>query len=91
MNWVFWFLMCVWVICQIYNTIKVNKENSLFEHTVFQMYLKEKGLSDEDIDAEIDEYARQYNRLWHAIGTKAITEKQYLDKIAEYRKKNHLK
>ena len=91
MMWVFYIIMILFGIHQTYSLIKANKENGLFEYTVFQMYLKEKGLSDEEIRKEMYEMARIHNELWHAIGFKAITEDQYRAKIVEYRKKNHLK
>lgn len=91
MNILFYICLCTSIVCAIYQIVKGNKENGLFYFTVFQMYLKKKGLSDEEIEEETYEWARQHNKLFDLIGCKAITEGQYRSKIVEYRKKNGLK
>lgn len=91
MIWVFLIINVIWACFAIYQMIKANKENGLFDYTVFQMYLKEKGLSDEEIEVELDKRARLHNELFDAIGFEAMTENKYRAKIAEYRKKHNLK
>ena len=91
MNILFWICLCTSIVYAIYQIVKGNKENGLFYFTVFQMYLKKKGLSDDEIEEEMDEWSRLHNELSDSIGFKAISEGQYRSKIEEYRKKNNLK
>lgn len=79
------------VSINIYGKIKLNEHNSMFYYAVFGLYLKEKGLTKDEIMEERMKWAKYHNRihrlLWPNLYKKGtITEEDFRGDIVKLMK-----
>lgn len=81
----------IYLIVSIRNQIKLNERNGMFYYAVFGLYLKEKGLSKEEIEEERMKWAHYHNHihklLWPRLYKGSFTEDDFRGDIVKLMKK----
>lgn len=81
-------VVCTVVI--IISQIKLNEHNGMFYYAIFGLYLKEKGLSKEEIEEEHMKWAHCHNRihklLWPYLYKGSFTEDDFRGDIVKLMK-----
>ena len=84
-------LATVCTVVFIINQIKLNERNGMFYYAVFGLYLKEKGLSKEEIEEERMKWAHYHNYihklLWPRLYRGSFTEDDFRGDIVKLMKK----
>ena len=83
-------MAAVCAVVYIRNLIKLNEHNSMFYYAVFGLYLKEKGLSEEEIQEERMKWAHYSNHihklLWPRLYKGSFTEDDFRGDIVKLMK-----
>jgi hypothetical protein len=83
-------LAAVCTVVFIINQIKLNEHNGMFYYAVFGLYLKEKGLSKEEIEEERIKWAHYHNHihklLWPRLYKGSFTENDFRGDIVKLMK-----
>ena len=83
-------LAAIQAVVFIRNQIKLNERNGMFYYAVFGLYLKEKGLSKEEIEEERMKWAHYHNRihklLWPRLYKGSFTENDFRGDIVKLMK-----
>jgi hypothetical protein len=84
-------LAAVCTVVFIISQIKLNERNGMFYYAIFGLYLKEKGLSKEDIEKERMKWAHYHNYihklLWPCLYKGSFTEDEFRGDIVKLMKK----
>lgn len=82
------------VVCTVVfirNQIRLNERNGMFYYAIFGLYLKEKGLSKEEIEEERMKWAHYHNHihklLWPRLYEGSFTEEDFRGDIVKLMKK----
>lgn len=93
-NIIFWIIVAVYAIVTFRNLIKLNERNGMFYYAAFGLYLKEKGLSKEEIEEEHMKWAHYQNRihklLWPRLYKGSFTEDDFRGDIVKLMKELHI-
>lgn len=83
-------ITAVCTVVFIRSLIKLNERNGMFYYAVFNLYLKEKGLSKEKIEEERMKWAHYHNRihklLWPRLYKGSFTENDFRGDIVKLMK-----
>ena len=83
-------MVAVCAVVFIRSQIKLNERNGMFYYAVFGLYLKEKGLSKEEIEEERMKWAHYHNHinklLWPHIYKGSFTEDDFRGDIVKLMK-----
>ena len=83
-------MAAVCIVVFIRNQIKLNERNGMFYYAVFGLYLKEKGLSKEEIEEERMKWAHYHNHihklLWPRLYKGSFTEDDFRGDIVKLMK-----
>jgi uncharacterized membrane protein len=87
---IIWIIAGVQAIVFIISMIKLNERNGMFYYAAFSLYLKEKGLSKEEIEEERMKWAHHQNRihklLWPRLYKGSFTEDDFRGDIVKLMK-----
>ncbi len=83
-------MAAVCIVVFIRSQIKLNERNGMFYYAVFGLYLKEKGLSKEEIEEERMKWAHYHNHihklLWPSLYKGSFTEDDFRGDIVKLMK-----
>ena len=83
-------MAAVCIVVFIRSQIKLNERNGMFYYAVFGLYLKEKGLSKEEIEEERIKWAHYHNHihklLWPRLYKGSFTEDDFRGDIVKLMK-----
>lgn len=83
-------MVAVCAVVFIRSQIKLNERNGMFYYAVFGLYLKEKGLSKEEIEEERMKWAHYHNHihklLWPHLYKGSFTEDDFRGDIVKLMK-----